>query len=216
MTHKAIRNEHFIKLKDIICSCIDNYIDCKSLISDIHNASFDDKNNEYVYPNNSEINLDTIKLDDITEYRKELIGLNKGCRFDPLSAVDAICINQQNEWFFIEFKNGAISDTKTMRSIKKKMIHSLWFIPFLYSKSGESLDELFSDDFSKFARENITYIIVGSQSKNKLYHANVQALESSGKHYTPPGFEQFIGYYFKDIYMLTELELRNFILNFQA
>lgn len=75
---------------------------------------------------------------------------------------------------------------------------------------------MFSGDITKFARENINYVIVGSQTKNTLYQLNIQAAESVGMHYTPPGFEQFKGYYFKDVYMLTEIELRDFILHFKA
>ena len=78
------------------------------------------------------------------------------------------------------------------------------------------MTQLFGGDFSKFARENINYIIVGSYEKNKHHITNIQAFESSGKHYTPRGYTQFKGYYFKDVYMLTELELGNFITKFQA
>ena len=42
------------------------------------------------------------------------------------------------------------------------------------------------------------------------------SIGKTGQHYTPPGFEQYKGYYFKDVYMLTELELRDFILKFKA
>ena len=96
------------------------------------------------------------------------------------------------------------------------MIESIWYVFFLYSISGENITSLFSGDITKFARENINYVIVGSQTKNTHYQLNIQAAESVGKHYTPPGFEQFKGYYFKDVYMLTEIELRDFILHFKA
>ena len=214
MKHKNICNAHFIKLKDVIISCIGRYMKGESIISDIHRASYDDKNKVYVYPNTFPINLDAIKLDSITSYRKELLPEKRN--FYELSAVDAICINSQNEWFFIEFKNSNIGDKSTQKLIRKKMIESVWYVFFMYSKAGEDINELFGGDFTKFARENINYIIVGSQSKNTLYSANIQAAESSGTHYTPPGFEHFIGYYFKNVYMLTELEFRNFILKFQA
>jgi hypothetical protein len=94
------------------------------------------------------------------------------------------------------------------------MAESLWYVFFMYSKANENVSLLFGGDFTKFARENINYVIVGSQSKNMLHSVNIQALESAGKHYTPPGFEQFKGYYFKDVYMLTENELCTFIKNF--
>ena len=214
MKHKNIVNSHFTTLKNVIHSCIGSYMNGGNIVSDISNASLDTVHNVYVYPQTSPINLDVIKLDDLTKYRKHMLPQNMNV--NELSAVDAICINSQNEWFFIEFKNSSIQNDKTRKSIRKKMIESIWYVFFMYSKSGEDINNLFGGDFTKFARNNIHYIIVGSQSKNTLYSANIQSAESSGKHYTPPGFEQYKGYYFKDVYMLTELELRNFILRFQV
>ena len=215
MTHKNITNAHFVKLKDVINSCLGSYMSGISIISNMQDASFDNENNYYVYPSTAPVNLDVIKLDDITKYRKHFL-LPK-INFDPLSGVDAICINSQNEWFFLEFKNCDIkNNSKARQSIRKKMIESIWYVFFLYSISGENITYLFSGDITKFARENINYVIVGSQTKNTHYQLNIQAAESVGKHYTPPGFEQFKGYYFKDVYMLTEIELRDFILHFKA
>ena len=210
MKHKNITNAHFVKLKDVINTCVGSHMNGASIISNMQDASLDNKNSYYVYPSTAPVNLDVIKLDDITKYRKHFL-LPK-INFEPLSGVDAICINSQNEWFFLEFKNCDIkNNSKERKSIRKKMIESIWYVFFLYSMAGEDIINLFNGDFTKFARENINYIIVGSQCKNLLYHANIQALEKTGQHYTPPGFEQYKGYYFKDVYMLTELELRDFI-----
>lgn len=212
MKHRNINNPHFLGLRDVISSCFCSQINEADLISDIQNASLDDSNNVYVYPDTAEINLDTIKLDDITRYRKELLDFSGQC--DPMLAVDAICVDREGEWYFIEFKNSDICNKTTLRSIRKKMVNSLWFVFFLYSKAGKDMNLIFSGDITKYARENINYIIVGSQEKNNLYASIVQASESSGTHYTPPGLKQFVGYYFKNVYMLTELELRKFILDF--
>lgn len=214
MTHKNITNAHFVKLKDVINTCVGSHLNGASIISNMQNASFDKENSYYVYPSTSPVNMDVIKLDELTEYRKYFL-LPK-IHFEPLPGVDAICINNQNEWFFIEFKNSNVKNQEIKRSLKKKMINSLWYVFFLYSMAGEDIVDLFNGDITKFARENINYVIVGSQIKNMHYQINIHAAESVGKHYTPPGFEQFKGYYFKDVYMLTEIELRDFILNFKA
>ncbi|MBO4877372.1 MAG: hypothetical protein J5501_05125 [Ruminococcus sp.] len=215
MKHKNITNAHFVKLKDVINTCVGSHMNGASIISNMQDASFDNDNSYYVYPSTAPVNLDVIKLDDITKYRKHFL-LPK-IIFEPLSGVDAICINSQNEWFFLEFKNCDIkNNSKARKSIRKKMIESIWYVFFLYSISGENITSLFSGDITKFARENINYVIVGSQTKNTHYQLNIQAAESVGKHYTPPGFEQYKGYYFKDVYMLTELELRDFIRKFKA
>ena len=203
MKHKNITNAHFAKLKDVINTCVGSHMNGASIISNMQDASLDNKNSYYVYPSTAPVNLDLL--------------MKQATMFEPLSGVDAICINSQNEWFFLEFKNCDIkNNSKERKSIRKKMIESIWYVFFLYSMAGEDIINLFNGDFTKFARENINYIIVGSQCKNLLYHANIQALEKTGQHYTPPGFEQYKGYYFKDVYMLTELELRDFILKFKA
>ena len=212
MKHKNITNPHFIKLKEVINLCIGSHMNGANIISNMQDASLDDKNGVYVYPQVPLFNLDVIKLDEFTKHRIHL--LSSHANFNELSAVDAICINNNNEWFFIEFKNSAIDNKTTRKSIRKKMAESLWYVFFMYSKANENVSLLFGGDFTKFARENINYVIVGSQSKNMLHSVNIQAFESAGKHYTPPGFEQFKGYYFKDVYMLTENEICTFIKNF--
>ena len=152
--------------------------------------------------------MDIIKLDDITKYRKNILSFDG--EFGQLAAVDAICINNNNEWFFIEFKNSNIGNTKTRKSIIKKMVDSLWYLFFIYSKSGEDVESIFLGDITKFAREHFTYIIVGSKDKNLNYSMNIQALESAGNHYTPPAFREFVGYYFKDIYHFHKYNMNSF------
>ena len=217
MTHKNITNAHFVKLRDVINSCLSSHMGSINIISNMKEASLDDSDKSsliYLY-DGSIIDMDTIKLDELTQYKQHLLPMKEN--FNSLCGVDAICINNQNEWFFIEFKNCDIkNNSKARKSIRKKMIESIWYVFFLYSISGENTTSLFSGDITKFARENINYVIVGSQTKNTHYQLNIQAAESVGKHYTPPGFEQFKGYYFKDVYMLTELELRDFIRKFKA
>ncbi len=215
MRHKSINNAHFNKLKSVINSCVGSCMSGQSIVSNIQDASLDDNKGVYVYPSTSPINLDVIKLDDLTKYLKFL--LPSQTNFNQLSGVDAICIDAQNEWYFFEFKNSDIKGHPEQRkSIRKKMLESLWYIFFMYSKAGVNINQLFYGDFTKFAVKHINYIIVGSQSKNTLYAQNIYAAESSGTHYTPPGFEQFVGYYFKNVYMLTELEIRNFIRDFKS
>ena len=118
MKHKNITNAHFAKLKDVINTCVGSHMNGASIISNMQDASLDNKNSYYVYPSTVPVNLDVIKLDDITKYRKHFL-LPK-INFEPLSGVDAICINSQNEWFFLEFKNCDIkNNSKERKSIRK-------------------------------------------------------------------------------------------------
>ena len=160
MTHKNITNAHFVKLKDVINSCFGCHLSDASIISNMKEASLDDSDKSklnYLY-DGSIIDMDIIKLDEITEFRKHLLPSKKG--FNKLCGLDAICINNQNEWFLIEFKNSDIkNNTETRQSIRKKMIESLWYIFYMYSKAGEDINNLFSGDITKFARENNTISI---------------------------------------------------------
>ena len=84
-------------------------------------ASYSDREKSSFYSDkylDSFINMEAIKLDDISEYRKQMLGLTEKSWFNKLPAVDAVCIDRNNEWFFIEFKNANVENEFT--SIKKK------------------------------------------------------------------------------------------------
>ena len=51
------------------------------------------------------------------------------------SAVDAVCVSKDNEWFLIEFKNEPIKNI--LKSTPKKMLSSVWLIAYLYSTLSE-------------------------------------------------------------------------------
>jgi len=212
---KKINNSYFQDFKEAVNISCGKQNDDKTIISDMTSASYD-SNGEKICFYSSEyvsnfINMETIKLDDISKYRKHMLGLRDGSFFETLPAVDAICIDKNNEWFFIEFKNAKV-DNK-ISSIKNKMLSSLWFCFYMLSNSDKG-DGILNDDVLKFSREHVTYIIVGRREKNIEESEYIREAEACERHYQPHKLKQFVNYYFKDIYMLTELEFRNFILNF--
>ncbi len=206
---KKIPNEHFVKFRDVIKrSLFDDSVfdDC---FSDMISASEDTHNHIKVY-DFPDCNMEAIKLDEYTKdfdqkRRNEMPELR--VNHQPF-AVDAICINKDNEWFLIEFKNQPY--TKAVSDSKKKMLSSLWLIGYLYSKLSEKIAD--DTDFLKFAREKVTYITVVSSDKNE---DDLETLgvtwEKDGAFYTSDEFTKYKGYYFKDIYLLTDLALRFFI-----
>lgn len=210
---KKIPNPHFQNLINAVNICCGNP---QNLISDMESASFDTNGEKICFYSpdlvSEFIDMETIKLDDLTNYRRNMLGLSGGF-FDQLPAVDAICIDKNNEWFFIEFKNAKVDNQ--ISSIKKKMIDSLWFCFYMLSKSNKG-NGILNNDVLKFSREHISYIIVGRRDKNIEESELIREAEDCNDHHRPNKLKQFINYYFKDVYMLTELELRNFILNFQA
>lgn len=171
-------------------------------------ASEDDNNHKLVYVD-EKFNMEVLKLD---EYSKDFNikrhkELNLKVDHQPLS-VDAVCVNKNNEWFLIEFKNEPIKNI--LKSTPKKMHSSLWLIAFLYSKLSEKIGD--ESDILKFAREHITFITVVSSEKNKDFEEAIGVTwEPDGSFFVPEKFKKYKGYYFKDIYILTELGLKFFI-----
>ena len=127
-------------------------------------------------------------------------------------AVDAVCINKSNEWFLIEFKNESLE--RALNTVPKKLLSSLWLIGYLFSKSSHKFSE--ENDFVKFARENITFItVVNSEKNTDIEEAIGTFWNKDGPFYTPSKFKKYKGYYFKNIYLLTELGLKSFIISFE-
>ena len=206
---KKIQNKHFVKFCDVIKrSLIDasKYDDC---LSDMISASVDDANHSIVY-NDHMFNMEVVKLDEYTRdfNQKRRIEMPELKVDHTPAAVDAICINKENEWFLIEFKNEPIRNI--LKSTPKKMLSSLWLIAFLYSKLSERIAD--ETDFLKFAREKVTFITVVSSEKNEDDIETIGTTwERDASFYTPPKFVKYKGYYFKDVYVLTESGMRFFI-----
>lgn len=189
------------------------------LVSDLQQASLDDSQKgkkDYFY--NSPPNMDTVKLDFISQLFLQYMKSNRKQKyFEQPKAVDAVCVDNRNEWFFIEFKNQYVcnkntfdEDKNVFSDIKKKMRESLWL---LFSMDSMSDKSIFQTDITEFARNHITYIIVISSKKNTREYNLIR--QSPGNHYTPNALKKYIGYYCKDAYMITERELPRFINNFK-
>lgn len=205
-----------MNFKKAVNLCCNNSEDDDTIISDMASASYDSDGEKICFYSSEFmdkfINMEAIKLDDISKKRKNMLEMPGNFLFEEQPAVDAVCINSCNEWFFIEFKNAKVNDKIT--SIKKKMLSSLWFCFYMLSKSNKD-DDILNNDVLKFSREHATYIIVGRRDKNEDVAENIRELEAYHKHYQPYKLRQFINYYFKDVYMLTEFEFRDFIRTFK-
>jgi len=210
---KKITNDYFIKLCDVVKRSLMDVSKFDDCLSDMITASEDDSNDHKLVYTNDKINMEVLKLD---EYTKDF-NKKRRCEMPELkenhqpSAVDAVCVNKKNEWFLIEFKNEPIEHI--LKSTPKKMLSSLWLIAFLYSKLSEKIAD--ETDILKFAREHVTFITVVSSDKNGEYDETIGTTwEEDGAFYTPNKFIKYKGYYFKDVYVLTELGLSFFIEHF--
>ena len=213
---KKITNSHFRNFKEAVNNCCGKASEDDTFLSDMSEASYSDSakvsfySDEFLDPF---INMETIKLDEISKYRKQMLGLPEKSWFNEFPAVDAICIDRNNEWFFIEFKNAKVDNE--IKSIKQKMLNSLWFCFYMLSKSDKD-DDVLNSDAIKFSREHITYIVVIKRDKNIDDAKEIEEKEGINEHYTHRKLIEVINYYFKDVYMLTEYEFRDFILKFKS
>ncbi|MCR4889913.1 MAG: hypothetical protein K5979_12155 [Ruminococcus sp.] len=135
-------------------------------------ASLDTNGNTYVYTDD-EYNMQVLKLDEYTEdfdqkrrlkIKEYISDLNEknNCSYKP-PAVDAVCVNKNNEWFLIEFKNQKLDSA--VNGSTKKMLSSIWLIAYMYSTLSEKISD--EQDILKFARENITFITVVNSEKKR-------------------------------------------------
>ena len=96
------------------------------IASDMREASFDDKKNFYLYSNEDKLlNMEVVKLDDMTEQFFHYMQKERKLKeFKQPQAVDAVCINNKNDWFFIEFKNGKVInfDAKKGKDVLESII----------------------------------------------------------------------------------------------
>jgi hypothetical protein len=233
MKMKTIQNEHHSKLCDIINTYCGGKFKAGGCYSTMKEASKDDNNTVYVYdydetnPNEKIYDIDNIlKLDDFSDIftknhhiaTKAKHPKEKGIVNLKPQAVDAVCIDENNHWYLIEFKNQKLEAAE--EGAKEKMLSSLWLLFYTYSVTGNGID-----DTSRFARENISYIIVIPESKDisdpeaKKKHieiaTRIHTKEAMGKHYTPGDMRIYEDYYFKEIFIYTERELRSFIAKFR-
>ena len=215
MKTKTIQNEHYAKLCEVINSYCGGAEQAQVCYSTMQDASYDEENRKSVYE--FEPDMKVLKLDDFSHILgaahhngiKEKYAAENGIQQHTPSAVDAVCIDENNNWYLIEFKNQKI-DSKVLGSVKKKMLSSLWLLFYAYSVSGCCMEDL-----TRFAREKVTYILVCSRDKNRSDANLIHQKELLGEHYTPNSLYGYIDYYFKDVYVYTETELRQFIARFK-
>lgn len=208
MKLKRIENKYYKKFCEVLETYYSGAVEkCSATMKE---ASLDDSNKKnYVYVYNyDDYDMEVLKLDEFSKlYNPD----------NSPSAVDAICIDSENNWYLIEFKNSEFKG-KTLNSVKKKMLSSLWLLFYTYSitKNISYITENLSyNDIIKFSREHIVYIVVCSSDKNLDIASNIQEAEDMNEHYIPRELKHYIGYYFKNVYLYNEQAFKKFIVNFK-
>lgn len=178
----------------------------------LSDASYDDNNKVYVY-DSSRKSLNVLNFDDFVQqvYLRNFFSTNevqefiktKSLSMYSLASVDAFLIDKNGEWFFIEFKNQAIKNTKD--SVEKKAYQNLFWITDLFL-SDKANNKTFFDSSNpiEFSRKHITYILVVSKDKNFNDYEKIRGLELAGEKFRPIFMEKLKHYVYKDAYVYTE------------
>lgn len=175
----------------------------KNHVCTLKDTSFDTENSEYMIDSTIDVvNFDGVK----TEYANKLDHSN-----EDAASVDAI-VCTKDRIFFIEFKNGLITD-KQRKQLKYKVQDSLLIF-------GDIVGITVSN-----TRKFLEFILVYNKEKNPVSHQKLKAMgkepsrTSIGKYISELAGEEFIQFglgrykslYFKNVHTYTVKEFQKFL-----
>lgn len=149
----------------------EKYNDLKIRLSNLKSLSKDSHGDTVEYVTMSEkaaVNFDRV----VKQYS---ISRNLKC----IKSVDALMEIDDNNWVFIEFKNGVLDDKEKL-GIKKKIYDSIFV-----------LSDITSLKFSEL-RDMVEFVLVYNEEKNPASEDNDDCTESSEPQY-PPSYDKFVG-----------------------
>ena len=174
-----------------------------SLETSLHEASYDDTNKVYVY-NDTQDNLNVISLDafaqkiylyqKFTQEEAHKISANDNKKL-PICSVDSFLIDNNGDWYFIEFKNQEIKNAK--ESVEQKAYQNFFWITELLFREKQILNPY------TFAKERIYYILVVPFEKNERQSQIMKNLHSSCDFFRPIFMEKLRHYVYKDAFVYT-------------
>lgn len=202
---------NFEELKRLLLKYFqENTIDEVSYVSNLHEVSINDSKDgtPVVYVYNGKKDLEVLDMDKIAQKGYKKI---KGVKSvdSTINTADAFIINQENEWYFIEFKDSKLSGGKsTLKDNIIKKAYSNWYMMLdLLYEMREQLEPYSEFDFDnpiRFAKEHVSYILVCSMEKNPNIYTQIKNEKYLGRHYTIPFMQRLKDYLFKDAYVYTE------------
>ena len=181
-----------------------------SIISNLHDTSVNDADpKKIVYLYNGKKDLEVIDMDLIAKQAYRDIKRAAQISNNFINTADAFVINQDNKWYFIEFKDAVIkSDNDKLKSNVLKKAYSNWYmvLDVLYSMKaqGKLYLDFEYDDPIQFAKKNVYYILVCSEDKNPNTYIQIKNYDLIGEKYTPVFMQRLKDYLFKDAYVYTE------------
>lgn len=124
---------------------------------------------------------------------------------DSINTADAFMINRDNEWYFIEFKDAKLGNSK--QSILKKAYSNLYAVlDVLFNmKQQETVYAQFPyENPIDFIHKHVSYILVFSAAKNPRDAEQVFHHIKIKKRYLPEFMKRLQGYIYKEAYAVTE------------
>ena len=179
----------------------------KQNMSTFKETSYDKDGEEPGYMTDSQIQV--INFDKVKDgYIKNLALSNTPC------SNDALYFGKDNKIFFVEFKNGVL-DERPRRNFNlcKKIYDSLLIFNDIVNKN------------ISFCRENLYFILVYNESKNRREACRTEKEESSKaiiskkihkkakKKFVRFGLDRFEKLYFKEVFTYTESEFEDAFLS---
>ena len=186
-------------------------------ISNLHDTSLNDTGCNHIYK--GDCDFDVISMDAVAKDGYKIIK-QIDPNSNPITTTDAFLINEDNEWFFIEFKDSSITgDKKGLKDNIIKKAYESWYmllnVLYYLREHGESCELFDDEDPVKFAKEHVTFILVCSFDKNLRVYDLAKDCIRAKKHYTPLFMMRLKEYLFKDAYVYTEnLFEREFVSKF--
>ena len=179
----------------------------KQNMSTFKETSYDKDGEEPGYMTDSQIQV--INFDKVKDgYIKNLALSNTPC------SNDALYFGKDNKIFFVEFKNGVLDERPRRNfNICKKIYDSLLIFNDIVNKN------------ISFCRENLYFILVYNESKNRREACRTEQEESSKaiiskkihkkakKKFIRFGLDRFEKLYFKEVFTYTESEFENAFLS---
>ena len=179
----------------------------KQNMSTFKETSYDKDGEEPGYMTDSQIQV--INFDKVKDgYIKNLALSNTPC------SNDALYFGKDNKIFFVEFKNGVLDERPRRNfNICKKIYDSLLIFNDIVNKN------------ISFCRENLYFILVYNENKNKREACKTEQEESSKaiiskkihkkakKKFVRFGLDRFEKLYFKEVFTYTESEFEDAFLS---
>lgn len=170
---------------------------------DLQDASLNMSKDSQVYLYTGKRKLNAISMDNISQNgQRKIYGISDIERC--MNTVDAFFIDNNNDWYFVEFKDCKLKSKKD--NIEKKgLANWLMLLDIFYSIGKEKCEGLIDlQNPVQFAKDHLIYIVVCSSEKDTFTYEQVKNCDLVGEVYTPPCLYKFKDYLFKNAYAYTE------------